>query len=90
MVIKSKWYINLDRFSNYVFGDDKNLYKKASIDTAGRHRAIRPIKIIERETKGYWLHANGKTEWWSLAKLEQHIEKVKEQEILFQTKDLPF
>ena len=80
----------LDFTDKYVFGTDKKLYKKPYVSARGHHLELREMKLIERETKGYWLDYRGKVEWWSLNQLYAHLEKVKEGKLLKELKETPF
>lgn len=85
-MIYRKW--NLKFTDKYCIGSDNQLYR-LPYRSNEKYYSLRRCKLIERETKGYWLYYDGKQNWWSLNKLRNQLELTETKEILIK-QYLPF
>lgn len=85
----SKWRIDLKGFENYVFGEDKELYRLPFSDSKNRNYSIK--KIAKCPIKKRWIFAiNGKVEKRSEGQLRPHLILDTDPIILTKEEILPF
>ena len=85
----SKWLIDLKGFENYVFGEDKELYRLPFSDSKGRTYSLK--KVAKCPIKKRWIFCvNGKVEKRSEGQLRPHLILDLKPILLIKEEILPF